>query len=818
MKHQDIVSKMTLREKVAICSGKDYWHTLDIERLGLPSVNLTDGPHGIRQQGENVDKDGGADLLMGVPATCFPPACATAASWNTELIEEMGDALGAECQEKRVSVLLGPGVNIKRSPLCGRNFEYFSEDPYLTGKMATALIKGVQGRKIGTSIKHFAANNQEARRMTIDTVADERTLREIYLPAFEMAVKEEQPWTIMSSYNRLNGTYTSENKWLLTDVLRKEWGYEGMLVTDWGGSNIRVDGIKAGQDLEMPASFGYNEEKLHSAILSGELAEEALDICVDRIVDMVLKAKDGLVDGSYDIDEHHELSRKIARECIVLLKNEDNILPLKKDAKIAVIGEMARSPRYQGAGSSLVNPHKLDNAFDAFIDEKVNIVYTAGYDKTTDIPDARLIGDAVTVAKNCDVAVIFAGLTDAYESEGFDRKKLDLPANHNALITAVANANPNTVVVLSGGSPVLMPWLSKVKAVVNGYLLGQAGGSATVDILLGKESPSGKLPETYPLALSDCSATKNFPGSKKTVEYREGVYVGYRYYDTFKKDVLFPFGFGLSYSEFKYSGLKLSKKKIKDTDKLTVSFKIKNIGKVDAAEVAQVYVRDVESTIYRPEKELKGFKKVYLKAGEEKTVEIELCSRAFSFWNVLANDWTVESGDFEILVGSSSRDILLDAKVKVEATKDVEIPDYRETASGYYTGDAADISDADFEAVLGRPIPPNHRDESQPLDLTNSLGDAVSSRNGAAINRVLTAILDKVAALNLGGTGDMITAMALELPIRNFVSMSSGVFTADMAEGLLQILNDGPIPSGVGKIIAGLPAGLKNIKNLAGMI
>ena len=817
IKHSDILEKLTLKEKIALCSGKDYWHSVGIERLGLPSVMLTDGPHGIRKQGASGSSEM-KDILAGVPSTCFPPACATAASWDTDLLTEMGDTLGEECLQEKVSVILGPGANIKRSPLCGRNFEYFSEDPYLAGRMATSLIKGIQGCGVGTSMKHFACNNQESHRLTSDSVVDERTLREIYLPAFETAVKEAQPWTIMDSYNRLNGTYTSEHKWLLTDVLRNEWGFDGLIVTDWGAANKRTDGIKAGCDLEMPGSYGYNGKKLFEAVENGELAEEDIDICADRVIDMILKSKKTLCEYRYDIDKHHEIARKIASQCIVLLKNDEDILPLKANTKVALIGEMARSPRYQGAGSSLINPNKLDNAFDEFLARDVNIIYTPGYNKKTDVPDYRLISDAVTAAKSADVALVFAGLTDSYESEGFDRTTLSLPTNHDALITAVANANPNTVVVLSGGSPVLMPWLDKVKAVVNGYLLGQAGGSAMVDVLTGKVNPSGKLPETYPLSLDCVPSMKNFPGTRKTVEYREGIYVGYRYFDTFDKDVLFPFGHGLSYTKFKYSAIKTSKKKIRDCDTVNVTFKVKNVGDVAGAEVCQVYVSDLDSTIYRPTKELKGFVKVYLEPDEEKEVSVTLDKRAFAFWNVNVGDWTVESGEFEILVGSSSRDIRL--KTKLTVTSEVmDIPDYSKSAPEYYSGELFNISDTSFETVLGRPIPEKFRDNSQPLQVSNNLEDADYTRNGAAINNLIKRVLGFVGKLNIGGTGDMLAAMALEMPIRNFITMSAGVFTDEMADGLMQILSDGNIPTGLAKIIIGLiKDGLKNVGNLKGMV
>ncbi len=808
MKHADLIAKLTLEEKASLCDGKDFWHLQDIERLELPSIMVTDGPHGLRKQPEEkTDKK----LLSASPATCFPTAVTTAASWDPSLLEEMGKAIGEEALQEGVSVVLGPGVNIKRSPLCGRNFEYFSEDPYLAGEMAAAMVNGLQSVGVGASVKHFAGNNQETRRLTIDTVADERTLREIYFPAFETAVKKAQPWTIMNSYNRLNGTYTAENRWLLTDVLRKEWGFEGLVVTDWGAENDRVAGIKAGGDLEMPTSAGLGAAKIVQAVADGSLTEDELNECVDRVLDLILKGEENRKNFLYDKRAHHELARKIAAQSMVLLKNDEDILPLKPGQTVAVIGEMARAPRYQGAGSSGINPNQLDNAFEQLMAAGVKVLYAAGYNKKNNTPDARLIGEAAALAKKADVALVFAGLTERYESEGYDRKHMQMPADHNALIEAVARANPNTVVVLQGGSPVEMPWLPYVKGLLNAYLGGQASGAAVTDLLTGKLSPSGKLAETYPRCLADTPCYGNFPGSQKTVEYREGIYVGYRYYDTAEKEVLFPFGFGLSYTQFAYSGLKLSKKKMTDSDTLTVSFKVKNTGKADGAEICQLYVKDEESTIYRPEKELKGFRKVFLKTGESATVEIELDKRAFAFYNVNSHDWQVESGDFTILVGASSRDIRLSGKVQIDSACTAPIPDYRQSAPEYYTAQAQNISDEAFTAVLGRPLPPSEQDANEPLTINNSLEDAANTRRGAVINKVINAVME-----GMGGDdgAEMMKAMALQIPIRSFVSMSMGVFTPDMAEGLLEILNGGSLPGGIGKILAGLTKSAKNIKNL----
>ncbi len=815
MKHPEILAKMSLEEKASLCSGRDYWNTAAVESVGIPSIMMTDGPHGIRKRIKEKTKEQ-KKSLMGVPAICFPTAATTSCSWDPDLLYKMGETLGEECLKEQISVLLGPGTNIKRSPLCGRNFEYFSEDPYLSGTCASAFIDGVQSKGIGTSMKHFAANSQETRRMTVDSVVDERALREIYLTAFEMAVKKSQPWTIMAAYNRLNATYCAENKWLLTDVLRNEWGYKGIIVTDWGAENDRVAGLLAGQELEMPSSNGIGNRQIVAAVRSGIVSEEYLDELCDRMIDMALKACE--VRGSnytYDSDAHHEIAREIAEQSMVLLRNEDHILPLQKEQSIAVIGEMAKSPRYQGAGSSLLNPIKLDNAFDSMLDMGAKVQYAAGYNKKTDKTDFTLLREATELAKSCDVALLFLGLTEDFESEGYDRSHLHIPQSHIELLNAVARVNPNVVVVLSGGSAIEMPWLSKTKAVLHSFLSGQASGSATANLLFGKANPSGKLSETYPLSLEDNPSYKNFPGTPVSVEYRESVYVGYRYYDTAKKDVLFPFGFGLSYTEFKYSGLKLSKKKMKDTDTLTLTFKVKNVGKVDGAEVAQVYVRDQESTIYRPEKELRGYKKVFLKAGEEKEVSIELTKRAFAYYNILLHDWHVESGKFDILVGASSRDIRLEATVNVESTVECEIPDYRESAPDYYTADVNAITAEEFTAVYGKPLPPSERPAGEKLTLNNTLEDAESGVWGG---RIVGFVRTAIKTMFNENESQMATAVALQTPIRDFIAMSMGVFSPKMADGLLMILNDESMPKGLGKILSCLLDVIKNIGPLLNSI
>lgn len=809
LKHADLIAQMTLEEKASMCDGLDYWHTQPVERLGIKSISLNDGPHGIRKKGDpDAAKKGETDLLKGVPAICFPTASATACSWDTNLIRRMGEALGDECRKEKVSVLLGPGTNIKRSPLCGRNFEYFSEDPELAGEMSAAFVNGVQSKGIGTSLKHYAVNSQEKRRMTVNAVVDERTLREIYLRPFEIAVKKAQPWTIMNAYNRLNGTYCAENKWLLTDVLRDDFGYENLVVTDWGAENERVPGLIAGQEIEMPTSSGIGTKKIIDAVKDGSLDEAILDRAVDRILNLVDKATATLGDYTYDPDEHHAIAREIAGQCMVLMKNEGNILPLKKSQKIAVIGEMAKKPRYQGAGSSLINPIKLDNACDTMTEMGINYDYAPGYStaKKNKISDDTFVAEAVAKAKDAEVALLFIGLTDEFETEGNDRSHLGIPPLHTRLIDEVLKVNKNVVVVLSGGASIEMPWADRVPAILNEFLTGQAAGSAVCDILFGDVNPSGKLAETYPMALEDNSSANYFPGNQVSVEYRESVYVGYRYYDSANIPVRFPFGHGLSYTTFEYSDIKLSADSIKDTDTLTVTFKIKNTGDRDGAEAAQLYVSDVESTIYRPVKELKGFKKVFLKAGEEKEVSIDLEKRAFAFYNVDAHAWQVESGEFKILVGASSRDIRLTASVNVESTDTFAVPDYKATAPSYYGANITNINDGEFRAVLGHEIPSNVPDNTKPFTLLNTIEDAAQrGKWGKRINKLIKKLL---------GEGTMMASVALELPIKNFISMSFGLFSPDMAQGLILILAEDRFWKGLGIILKGIPHLLKNLGKL----
>ena len=665
-----LVSKMTLEEKAGLCSGDDFWHTKAVERLGIPRTMVSDGPHGLRKQSDAADHLGINDSIE---AVCYPAASATAASFDTEMIREMGEALGESCQHEKVSVLLGPAVNIKRSPLCGRNFEYFSEDPYLAGKMCTAHIEGVQSKNIGTSIKHFALNSQEHRRMSSSSDADERTIREIYFPAFEMAVKKAQPWTVMCSYNRINGVYASENPWLLTDVLRREWGFEGYVVSDWGAVSDRVAGVAAGLDLEMPSSGGINDRKIVEAVKAGKLAEADVDLACERILNIVYRYLDNAKpETPWDKEKQHEQAAQIAADCMVLLKNEDSLLPLSKEDTVALIGEFAEKPRFQGGGSSHIHCFKTTGAVEAAKAAGLKATYAPGYSVANDnLPEDRL-AEAVAAAKAAKVAVVFAGLPDSYESEGYDRAHMRMPECQNRLIEAVAAANPNTVVVLHNGSPVEMPWIGRVKAVLEAYLGGQAVGEAEIRVLFGDVNPSGHLPESFPFKLEDNPSFLYYGGEGDRTEYREGVFVGYRYYDKKKMDVLFPFGFGLSYTTFAFSNLRLSADSIRDTDSLTVTATVTNTGKRAGKAVAQLYVGDVESTVIRPVRELKGFEKVLLQPGESKDVSFTLDKRSFAYWNEEIHDWHVETGAFTIEVGDSSRDLPLRAEVNVEST--VELP------------------------------------------------------------------------------------------------------------------------------------------------
>jgi beta-glucosidase len=662
------VGDLTLEEKAALLDGSDFWHTEPVERLGVPAIMVTDGPHGLRKQPEDGDHLG---LGTSVPATCFPPAAGLASTWDPDLLHRVGIALGDECRAQRVSVLLGPGVNMKRSPLCGRNFEYFSEDPFLAGRLAAPLVEGVQERGVGTSLKHFAANNQETDRMTVSADVDERTLREIYLPAFEHVVRTAQPWTLMCSYNRINGVYASQDPWLLTQVLRDEWGFEGLVVSDWGAVDDRAAGVAAGLDLEMPSSSGAGTRRILDAVRAGTLDEAAVDRAAARVLTLVERSAPALEDDApeLDVDAHHALAREAATASAVLLKNDGDLLPLdpRTGGRVAVVGELARTPRYQGAGSSQVVPTRLDDALTglrtAFAGGR-ELVFAPGYVVEQPEGDPALVAEAVEAARGAEVVVLFLGLPASHESEGYDREHLELPASQVALLDAVAQVNRDVVVVLAHGAVVTMPWVGSARAVLDGWLGGQAGGQAIADLLTGAAAPSGRLAETVPLRHLDTPTVGAFPGELGHVRYGEGLLIGYRWYDTRELDVAFPFGHGLSYTSFAYSDVEAVVRDAAAAE-VEVSLTVTNTGTRAGVETVQVYVADPSSSVARPAQELKGFARAALEAGESTRVRVRLDARAFSWWHEQLHRWVVEGGTFEIRVGASSRDVRAGVRVEL---------------------------------------------------------------------------------------------------------------------------------------------------------
>ncbi len=673
-----LVAQMTLEEKASLCSGMGFWLTKPIPRLNIPSVWVSDGPHGLRKQAGEGDHLGLNDSIV---ATCFPTAAALACSFDRELLFSMGEALGEECQAENISVVLGPGANIKRSPLCGRNFEYFSEDPLLSGEMAAALIRGVQSKNVGTSLKHFAVNNQETRRMSVDVRVDERALREIYLASFEHAVKRGRPWTVMCAYNKLDGVYGSENPFLLTQVLRNEWGFDGYTVTDWGACADHVKGVAAGLDLEMPSLGTGSDKMLVEAVRAGKIDETIVDRAVTRILNICYRYLENRDEAAvYDREAHHHTARRIARETMVLLKNDGGVLPLSGES-VAFIGQFAVRPRYQGTGSSRVNASHVLGALEA-VRSVAKVAYAQGYDDSTDAIDQALIDEAVRAARAAEVAVLFVGLPDTYESEGFDRTHMRLPDNQLALIDAVTRVNAKTVIVLHGGSAVEMPWADDVAAILNVYLGGQAVGGAAVDVLYGAWNPSGKLAETIPMRLADTPCYTSFPGDGDFVAYHESIYVGYRHYDTRDMAVRYPFGHGLSYTTFAYGNLTVDHDTIAPDGTLIVSVDVTNTGGVAGKEAVQLYVRGAHKGISRPAQELRAFDKVALEAGETKTVRFTLDSRAFAYWEPRIHGWYVESGAYDVLIGASSRDIRQSARVTVTENKPLPVPVTPDTPLG----------------------------------------------------------------------------------------------------------------------------------------
>lgn len=781
-----LVQQMTLQEKAGLCSGKGFWHLKAVERLGLKPVMVTDGPHGLRKQVRGGDHVG---LNKSVPATCFPTAAAMACTWDPELIHTVGVALGRECVAEDVTVLLGPGVNIKRHPLCGRNFEYYSEDPLLAGTLAAAWINGVQSQGIGTSLKHFAVNNQETARMYVDAIVDDRTLREIYLRAFEIAVTRSTPWTVMSAYNRVNGVYCAENDLLQNRILRDEWGFRGLVVSDWGATNERVNGLRSGLDLEMPGSGGINDRLIVTAVQKGELAESVLDRTAIRITSVLLAGNDiAAVAGSADLDAHHQLARRVAAESMVLLKNDGAILPLSPRDDIAVIGSFAQVPRIQGTGSSQVNPVRVDDAWSALVEAFGRpLPFARGYDQNDDGEDPNLIEAAIEIAAAAKKVLLFVGLPGIFESEGFDRSTLEMPPQHLRLIDAVCAANPDTIVVLTNGAPVAMDWSTRPRAILETYLSGQAGGSAVVDVLLGRVNPSGRLPETLPWKQVDVPSDPWFPGSGRRVEYRDGLYVGYRYYDSFDIDVCYPFGHGLSYTRFDYESIDVASSWQADGEPLTVTVSLANSGKLAGAEVVQLYLSHPGSGVYRPVRELRGFSKVYLHPGEITATRIILDRRAFAFWDRGVNDWVVEAGNWDILVGASSRDIRLTATVQVRGTD--KVSDAARLPGPRFSEGRLDVPDAVFAGMLGRDIPPV--EPVRPFHRNSTLDEIASTWLGARVReKALSAFAER-----MGGSGNdatlnkMMNEMARSMPLRAMALFAGGAFSPHQLDALLEALN-----------------------------
>lgn len=768
-----LLKELTLEEKCALLSGAETFKTRGMPKHGIPQIWLSDGPHGLRKQAGESDHLG---LNPSVPATCFPTASAVANSWDTALGEEIGAALGEEAAAQEVSVLLGPGLNMKRNPLCGRSFEYFSEDPYLAGKLAAGYIRGIQSKGVAACPKHFAVNSQETRRMASDSIVDERTLREIYLTGFEIAVKEGHPRSIMSSYNLVNGTYANENKHLLMEILRGEWGFDGAVITDWGGSNDHALGVKNGSTLEMPVPGGDSVRELLAAVESGKISESDIDARLSELLPLVFDTKAALdaAPREFDAAAHHALARRAAEESLVLLKNEGSLLPLAAGTKVAVIGDFAKNPRYQGAGSSMVNSTQVDVLLDKLIDSELNVIgYQQGFDRHGK-PDAALQKSACELATQADTVILCMGLDEIAESEGLDRSNLRLAQNQVDLLQAVAAVNPKIVVVLYSGSVVETPWLDNCQALLYAALGGQAGAGAVADALAGKVNPCGKLAETWPLTYADIPSAADFATRRKTVEYREGLYIGYRYFTTAEKAVRFPFGYGMSYTTFAYSDMA--------ADEQGVSLTVTNAGSVAGTEIVQLYVAKKNSELFRPAKELKGFARVTLAPGEKQRITIMLDDKAFRFWNVKANRWEIEGGEYELLVGASVEDIRLCEKISVHGTATVH-PYEDRNLDCYYKGDVLRVSDADFEKLLGHPIPKG----KTKIDRNLTLGELNHARSplGWLVWLVLTILLD---VSYKRGKPDLNILFQYNMPLRALAKMTNGAISMGMVDGIVMEL------------------------------
>ena len=775
MKHADIIQKLNLEQKCALLSGETVFTTRALPGKGIPAITLSDGPNGVRKQAGAADHLG---LNPSVPATCFPTSSATACSWDEKLGEAVGEALGEEAAAQEVAVLLGPGLNIQRSPLCGRDFEYFSEDPILAGRMAAAYVRGIQKNGISACPKHFAVNSQELRRMASDSVLDERTLRELYLTGFEIVVKEAKPKTIMTSYNLINGTYANENAHLLQDILRKDWGFDGAVVTDWGGSNDHALGVKNGSTLEMPCPGGDSIRELIKAVQDGKISEADVDARLDEMLELVLSTHAAVEKAprTFDAAAHHKLARRAAAESIVLLRNEGGILPLKPNEKLAVIGDFAETPRYQGAGSSAVNALQVDTLLDSIKADDSGITfvgYASGFERQG-AADAEKLEEAVALAKKADTVLLCLGLDELRESEGLDRSDMKLAENQQQLLAAVAAVNPNVVVLLSAGAPVETPWVGQCRALVYGALGGQAGAGAAADILTGKLCPCGKLSQTWAQAHDDTPAKANFGGEGRNVEYREGLYIGYRYFTTAEKAVRFPFGYGMSYTTFAYSDMV--------ADEQGVSLTVTNTGSVAGTEIVQLYVAKKNSELFRPVRELKGFARVTLAPGEKQRITIMLDDKAFRFWNVKANRWEIEGGEYELLVGASVEDIRLCEKISVHGTATVHPYEDRDLDC-YYKGDVLHVSDADFEKLLGHPIPKG----KTKIDRNLTLGELNHARSplGWLVWLVLTILLD---VSYKRGKPDLNILFQYNMPLRALAKMTNGAISMGMVDGIVMEL------------------------------
>lgn len=783
-KYQELIDRLSLEQKANLTSGKNFWETLNIDELGIPSIFLSDGPNGIRKQAAAADHLG---LNVSLPATCMPSSSTVANSWNEQLGEEIGKCMGFEGKQLQIQVQLGPGLNIKRSPLCGRNFEYFAEDPYLAGKMAASYVRGIQSNGIASCIKHFACNNQEINRMTLDSILDERTMREIYLTGFEIAVKEGGAKCVMSSYNLINGTYANEHPLLLNKILRDEWGFKGVLVTDWGGENDRVEGIKCHNELEMPGGVGDTADDIIKAVQEGKLDEEILNDNIDSLLDLIFETRKSAIEerGTWDIEAHHAVARKAAEEGAVLLKN-DGVLPLRKEDKVAFIGDFLTNPRYQGAGSSIVNPTKLDNSMEAISKAPFEVVGTAkGFDRYGK-KKPKLIKEAVELAKKADVAVLYLGLDEVTETEGMDRIDMKLHQNQIDLLEAIEQLGKKIVVVLSCGSSIELPFVDKVNGLLHGYLCGQAGAAAIIDILAGVVNPSGKLSETYPMELNDTASMDNFPSVTRTIEYREALGVGYRYFDKANVPVRFPFGFGLSYSKFEYADL--------EVDEKGVSFKIKNVSDRKGKEIAQLYIGLKESKVIRPKKELKGFAKVELDAGEEKEVRINFDDKSFRYFNVKTDKWEVEEGNYDIYIGASVEDIRLQGQIKKAGTTN-EFPYDLADLPAYAEWNLRNIPDEQFAFLLGHEIPsgavPFYKKNRLVVDYNTTVEELRYSKRwaGRFFSWVIRFIVKASWKMGNKSLSNTLVMGVVHQPMRGLSRMTGGAIRWSQLDGLIEVFN-----------------------------